>query len=199
MKITALILASISILALAGCNNQTQVPPVDKGPDIVNPDTNQPDQAAEPVSIYAFYIALEDSGQSGTPLGCGDSIVGIYTGKDNDSGDLSQLLEQAYTHILSEKSPYFGQSGFANTLAASNLKYDRAEIDVNGAATIYLTGELSIAGVCDHPRIEGQLSQTALQFDEVKTVNVMINDKSLQSYLDLSGGDGEQQVQIETF
>lgn len=199
MKTTALILASISIFALAGCNNQTQVPPVDKGPDIVNPDTNQPDQAAEPVSIYAFYIALEDSGQAGTPLGCGDSIVGIYTGKDNTSGKTEEYLDQAYSHILSDKNAYFGQSGFSNTLAASNLQYDRSEIGEDGTATVYLTGELSLAGVCDHPRIEGQLSQTALQFPEVKTVNVMINDKSLQSYLDLSGGDGEQEIQIETF
>lgn len=199
MKKTLLIFATLSIFTLTACNNQIAVPPTQDGPDIVNPGTDKPDQTAEPVSIYAFYIAAEDDGQSGQAIGCGDSIVGIYTGKDNASGDLSKQLEQAYTHILSNKDSHFGESGFSNTLGASNLKYDRSEIGEDGSVTIYLTGELSIAGVCDHPRIEGQLSQTALQFDQVKTVNVMINDKSLQSYLDLSGGDGEEQVMIETF
>jgi spore germination protein GerM len=49
-----------------------------------------------------------------------------------------------------------------------------------GTAIIHLTGEApSVAGICDEPRIKGQIIETAKQFPTVKKVKVFINGKPM--------------------
>lgn len=59
----------------------------------------------------------------------------------------------------------------------STLKFDKATI-TNGTANIYLTGSLSgLAGVCDDPRAQIQLEETALQFPNVTKVQLYLNNQ----------------------
>ncbi len=59
----------------------------------------------------------------------------------------------------------------------STLHFDHAAV-ANGTASIYLTGSLSgLAGVCDDPRAQSQLSETALQFSTVQKVQFYLNGK----------------------
>ena len=54
----------------------------------------------------------------------------------------------------------------------------------NGTAIIHLTGEgPSVAGICDEPRIKGQIIETAKQFPTVKRVKVFINGKSMDALI----------------
>jgi hypothetical protein len=67
--------------------------------------------------------------------------------------------------------------GFYNFMAKTNdtLSFDRTAVE-NGIARIYLTGELSgLAGVCDDPRAQIQIEETALQFPTVHTVEIYLN------------------------
>ena len=60
---------------------------------------------------------------------------------------------------------------------SSTLQFSSATV-VNGTANIYLTGSLSgLAGVCDDPRTEIQVEETALQFTPVQQVQLYLNNQ----------------------
>jgi len=52
-----------------------------------------------------------------------------------------------------------------------------------GKAIIHLTGTVVLGGVCDAPRLEAQIEQTALQFSTVSDVAVFVNDTPLEEVL----------------
>ena len=49
----------------------------------------------------------------------------------------------------------------------------------DGAVTVELSGSLNIGGVCDEPRVKGQIQQTVLQFPDVTGVVVLLNGEPL--------------------
>jgi len=55
----------------------------------------------------------------------------------------------------------------------------------DGVATVNLVGTMMLGGVCDNPRVEAQLIQTALQFPTVSEVHFFINDTPLEEVLSL--------------
>ena len=132
--------------------------------------------------VYVFLIAIEDGGVSGPAVGCGDSVVPIQLIVPRTEGVLRAALEK----LLSMKDQYFGESGLYNALYQSNLRVDVVRIE-NGKATIELSGTLLQGGVCDSPRIQAQLEQTALQFSTVTSVEVFINGVPIEEVLSLRG------------
>jgi hypothetical protein len=56
----------------------------------------------------------------------------------------------------------------------TELKFEKATLE-NGLAKIYLTGKVIYGGVCDDPRLEIQVKETAKQFDTVKDVEIYLN------------------------
>ena len=85
---------------------------------------------------------------------------------------------------LSELLTYEADLGFepGNFIASrEGLSFDRAEINEDGLATIYLTGEVGeLEDECDQGRLSNQLKEAAFQFDSVKSVKVMLNDEILR-------------------
>ena len=57
----------------------------------------------------------------------------------------------------------------------------------DGEAVVNLSGTLMLGGVCDNPRVETQLEETALQFSTVSRVSLFVNGVPLE---DLLSGDG---------
>jgi hypothetical protein len=84
--------------------------------------------------------------------------------------------------LLSAKQQFYGESGFYNALYQSDLQIENVMID-QGTAIIHLTGTLMLGGVCDSPRVEAQIEQTALQFSTVSDVTVFLNDTPLEEAL----------------
>jgi LysM repeat protein len=119
-------------------------------------------------------ISLNDGG----PLGCGDTLVPVTQEITATRAILRATLER----LLSIKTQYFGESGLYNALYQSNLTIDDVRID-NRVATIRLTGQLVLGGVCDTPRVQAQLEQAALQFSTVDQVRIYINGTLLQDVL----------------
>jgi hypothetical protein len=137
-----------------------------------------PTSTAVQQTVKIFLIALEDNGQSGILVGCGDSAVPVTVVIPRTQGVLKAALEK----LLSIKEQYYGESGLYNALYQSDLQLKSVTID-QGKAIIHLTGTVMLGGVCDAPRVEAQIKQTALQFSTVSDVEVFINDILLEDVL----------------
>lgn len=134
-----------------------------------------------PQIVEIFLIALEDNGQTGQQVGCGDSLVPVQVQIAPTQGVLKASLEK----LFSLKERFYGQSGLYNALYQSDMQIERLSIDAQGQAQIYLTGTLTLGGECDDPRVEAQIIQTALQFSTVKGVAVFVNGQPLKDALSL--------------
>ena len=130
-----------------------------------------------------FVVALADNGRSGKKIGCDDSIIGV----EREISRTVAPLRAAMGELLSIHDPYYGESGLYNALYRSSLAIQSLGIDAQGQATVKLTGELMIGGVCDDPRVFAQLTETALQFSTVKGVAVFINGRELSEVLSEKG------------
>lgn len=119
-------------------------------------------------------IALLDTTGNGTGKSRGCDTVNMVT---RTVSETTAPLTAALTALFAEPAGTAGGSTYnfiANT--KSTLKFDRVTI-TNGTANIYLTGSLSgLAGVCDDPRAQIQLEETALQFATVKNVQLYLNN-----------------------
>ena len=129
-------------------------------------------------TVKIVLIALEDKGQSGALVGCGDSAIPITVTIPQTQGVLRAALEK----LLSAKQQFYGESGYYNALYQSDLQVDGVAIEQR-KAVIHLSGSLMLGGICDAPRVEAQIQQTALQFSTVNDVAVFINDIPLEEVL----------------
>ena len=121
-----------------------------------------------------YLMALDDSGQSGMEIGCGDSVIPVEVTIEPTIAPLTAALNTLFG--LDER--FYGQSGLYNALYRSDLTVDRITI-TKGIATIYLTGQLQVGGVCDEPRVRAQLEETALQYYTVDEVQIFVNGEPL--------------------
>jgi hypothetical protein len=141
--------------------------------------------AAPPTSTTAteqmvkiVLIELEGNGQSGPLVGCGDSAIPINVTIPSTQGVLRAALEK----LFSAKQQFYGESGYYNALYQSDLEIASVKIE-QGNAVVHLTGTIMLGGVCDAPRVQAQIEQTALQFSTVSDVTVFVNDVPLEDVL----------------
>jgi hypothetical protein len=154
-----------------------QLPPVVQSSSEVQPPAPT---SSTPQMVEFYLIALEDNGQSGPRVGCGDSAVPVQV----PISPTKEVLKAAMQALISLRVQYYGQSGLYNALYQSNLQLDGVNIK-DGVAIIELSGSLQMGGECDSPRVEAQINQTALQFATVKDVSVSLNGRPLQDVLSL--------------
>jgi spore germination protein GerM len=87
-------------------------------------------------------------------------------------------LAAAIRELLATPQHPDGSTNLENFWKGRNLKVRSVSL-INRTATIRLSGEVSVAGVCDQPRLESQIEATALQFATVKRVKVFIGNRTL--------------------
>jgi hypothetical protein len=152
--------------------------------DTTNPTLTSVPPTATPTSmtVKIYLIAIDDGGASGPAVGCGDSAVAVDVEVPYSVGVLRAALEK----LLSIRRQYYGESGLYDALYQSDLAVADVNIDA-GHADIHLTGTLTQGGECDSPRIEAQLTKTALQFPTVHSVSIYINGTLLEDLLSLRG------------
>ncbi|HLG25211.1 MAG TPA: GerMN domain-containing protein [Candidatus Gracilibacteria bacterium] len=136
------------------------------------------DTAASTSEIKLFYIALGDEGKSGKKIGCGDSVVAVKKSIAPTAAPLTAALES----LLSYKDQTYGETGLRNFLTSPTLKLESVNF-VEGKATVNLSGEFLLGGVCDSPRVEAQLKETVLQFPTVTEVEIFVDGKKLEDLL----------------
>lgn len=122
--------------------------------------------------VKVYLVSVGDAGKAGRKIGCDDSLVAVTRRVRNDGAPLRAAVRE----LLSTPHEYEG--GLGNYWFGENLRVAGATIS-RGTATIRITGKLYVAGVCDEPRIEEQIKETARQFAGVRRVNVFVNGRPL--------------------
>jgi len=130
--------------------------------------------------VQIYLIAIDDNGQSGSMIGCGDSAIPAQVEIAATQG----VLKAAMQALFAIKDQYYGQSGLYNALYQSDLQVQSVTIS-NGKATVNLTGSMQMGGECDAPRVQAQLEKTVLQFPTVTSADIYINGKTLADALSL--------------
>ncbi len=157
------------------------IPPTDTAePPTPLPADPLPTEGPQFVQIYL--IGLEDNGNSGQLVGCGDSAIAVSV----EIAPTKEVLRASLEKLLSLKEQYYGQSGLYNAMYQSDLQIEHISLD-NGKAEINLTGTMMLGGECDNPRVEAQLTSTVLQFSTIQEVSITINGVPLKDVLSLKG------------
>ena len=127
-------------------------------------------------SIKIYLVAVGDDGKTGKKIGCGDSLVAVTRNIKKTAAPLTAAIREL---LQTPQHPGVdGSHNLENFWKGRNLKVRSVSI-ANHTATIRLSGALSVAGVCDEPRIESQIDATARQFPTVKRVKVFIGKQTL--------------------
>ena len=172
---------TVPIVQPAATDPQASVLPQPTATDLQSSTTNQaPAQATAKI----FLIGVNDNGQTGLPVGCGDSAIPVQVELPPSAG----VLKSALVALLSVKDQTYGQSGLYNALYQSDLQVESVSIAA-GKASVYLTGTMKMGGECDTPRVQAQLEQTVRQFPTVTDAAIFINGKPLADVLSLKGTD----------
>lgn len=146
-----------------------------------------------------YLVAIDDGGSRGARFGCNDSLVKVYPAAgdapaaaapgsaapappDGTAGAQAQdALAGAMTLLLSPDGVPSG-SGLYNALSASTLTYVSGHLEGSTVA-VSLKGELRQGGVCDGPRIEAQLAQTAIAATGASLAEITVNGTPLTELL----------------
>ena len=126
--------------------------------------------------VKVYLVALDDNGRRGKKIGCNDSLVPVTRTVNADAVPLKAAVEE----LLSIPREYEG--GLGNYWFGENLRVQSATVRA-GVATIRIRGNVYIAGICDAPRIEEQIKETARQFRGVRSVRVFVNGRRLADAL----------------
>lgn len=142
--------------------------------DILRGD--QTGERSQTVKIYL--VALGDDGKAGEKIGCGDSLVSV----NHSIAKTAAPLTAAVRELLTTPEHSDGTPQLENFWKGRQLQVQSVALR-SGTATIRITGELAVAGVCDEPRIESQIEATAKQFSTVKRVRVFVNNRTLRDVI----------------
>lgn len=126
--------------------------------------------------VKVYLVALDDDGRSGQKIGCGDSLVPVT----RRIGARRPTLRIAIQELL--LIPHEYDARLKNFWRGRNLRVRSVSVNRAGVATIHIAGAgPQVAGVCDQPRIESQIEETAKQFPNVRRVRVFVNGRTLAS------------------
>lgn len=131
----------------------------------------------------AYYVLLDDGGRNGVRFGCNDSLVGV----SHESSPAVEALPAAVGALLDASgSAAVGaqEPDLYNALASSRLKFLSGSFD-GTTVTVYLAGSLRPGGACDLPRLEAQLTQTAVAAVGAIRAEIYVNGLTLAEVLSL--------------
>ncbi|MDQ0871257.1 hypothetical protein QFZ70_003730 [Arthrobacter sp. V1I9] len=140
-------------------------------------------KVAGPQTVTAYYVLLDDGGSNGVRFGCNDSLVGVShpssAGEDALAAAVRALLDAQAEPEQSQQPPEV-----YNALSESDLKFLSGSFD-GTTVTVYLAGTLSMGGVCDLPRVEAQLTHTAVSAVGAIRAEIYVNGLTLAEALRL--------------
>lgn len=141
-------------------------------------------EVAENISLQVGLIALEDNGETGPLVGCGDSLVFVTK---TVQGPLTpeKKVRSALEALFAMKESTYGESGLYTALDAAELTVDSVKLE-DRTLSVSLSGTMSSGGVCDDPRIVEQIKETAknnVGLDSPLTVIISVNGNPLEQQL----------------
>ncbi len=128
-------------------------------------------------SATGYMVALGDNGANGILVGCQDSLVEV-TIPIWETDSLEAKIAATLTVLLSYDDANFGESGYNNGLYLNDATVEDVTI-VGSTATVNLSGSIPSGGVCQDPRIVGQLEETVKAFEGIDTAVILLNGNPL--------------------
>lgn len=130
-------------------------------------------------AVRVFLVSRGDGGRNGILLPCNDSAVPVRVMLPADQPPVQGALR-----FLFDLDPRtLETAGLMHPLVHSQLSVVSVEID-EGRAKIHLTGRLRAAPwPCNRERIRAQIEQTALQFEDIRHVEVFVDGRPLAELL----------------
>jgi spore germination protein GerM len=123
--------------------------------------------------VKVYLVAVNGAGKSGKKIGCGDSLVAVTRTIKATGSPLKAALQELVA------APHEDNGKLGNYVFGPDLKVQSVSVS-KGTATIRFSGEISVAGICDEPRIVEQIEATAMQFPTVKRVKVFVGKQTLK-------------------
>lgn len=174
--------------SLPGAGAETETPPRTGTPS-GGTGTGAGQSGTESGNIQLYFVRLEDNGQSGELIGCGDSLVAVES--DLTVGDdIANNLRLAYRALFEADPADLDEQGLYTAFTNADLRLESVSFN-NGSAIVRLFGDYTLSGECDAPRVEAQLERIAQQFDEVNEVEIYLNDEILSDALSLEGNGND--------
>lgn len=137
----------------------------------------QSDTQTETVRI--FLIEREDGGVLGRRTACNDSAVPVEVTLPRRMPALGGALETLLAMRGDAEDP---RSGLYNALHASPLRIANLQRR-GGELRVRLEGYLELGDKCDGDRALAQLTETALQFQDIQAVFFYLGDQPLREAL----------------
>jgi hypothetical protein len=175
MNKTIILIIGILILIIGGVllfQSKESTEPINN-PGATTTDNVGNGNSEEQPAVSTVSIALLDPSKERGSIerGC-DNVVLVPRQIPSTTTPLTAAMKELFAGSQAQVDGLY--NFIANT--RNTLLFDRAEVQ-DGTAKIYLTGRLSgLAGVCDNPRAQIQIEETALQFPTVERVEIYLND-----------------------
>lgn len=134
--------------------------------------TTPPLPTADQKGVIYYLIAKNTGG----PVGCGDSLVPVYTGIQS-SGDLERDIHNSLHTLLKLKVKDLG--GYYNPLHNAHLNTGGISFnETTGQVKVELNGSIpKPEDECEYHRVRGALWETVRHYKDVKGVTFWIGDK----------------------
>ena len=139
-------------------------------------------KAAPVQAVTAYYVLLDDGGSNGVRFGCNDSLAAVARTGPGAREPLPAAVGALLEAPTEAARPM--PAGIYNALSNSDLKFLSGSFD-GTTVTVYLAGTLRLGGVCDAPRVEAQLTQTAVAAVGAIRAEIYINGIGLAEALRL--------------
>ncbi len=130
-----------------------------------------------PAGTPVYFVSLDDGGTTGVRFGCNDSLVAVF----HSPGAAEEPLRSSLDILLGGGDP---PAGLYNALGNSDVEYVSAYFD-GTTVVVNLTGNLRPGGVCDLPRLEAQLTHTAVSAVGASRAEIYVDGQRLADILSL--------------
>jgi hypothetical protein len=137
-------------------------------------------------------ILPQDNGQSGPPVGCGDSAIAIWRDRTR-TGSLEGDIQASLEELLSVKTATYGQSGYTHALYDADLIVQSVTVSSDTALIVNLTGALQLVGTCADAQMEAQILLTVFQYPRVNSALITIDGRNIKQLFDTSGTVGDDE------
>ncbi|KIS25556.1 lipoprotein [Arthrobacter sp. SPG23] len=130
-----------------------------------------------PGGTPVYFVAVDDGGSTGVRFGCNDSLVAVF----HSTTAAEEPLQSALGILLGGGDP---PDGLYNSLDDSTLSYVSAYFD-GTTVVVNLTGTVRPGGTCDIPRLEAQLTHTAVSAVGAARAEIYVDGRRLAEALSL--------------
>lgn len=168
-------LFALFALLLSACTLSSDDDSADPVP--TNTPTIQPNP--DPIALNAFFGAPEGQTSDYGPIGCDSYLIPVQLAEVPASTPVDQQVAAALNALFGVTEQFYTENQLFNALSLSSLTVTTVSVDANGLATIAISGDVMLSGVCADAIFAAQIETTAQQIGGVTGTAITINGTPL--------------------